>query len=169
MRGQAEFGPRALGNRSILADPRSPDMKARINAIVKGREAYRPFAPVIPQEKVADWFEQVQPSPYMSFTLPWKADKAPHVPAVVHDDNTGRLQTLSPDTTPWLYQLTLAFEQLTDVPVLLNTSFNVMGKPIVHSITDALAVLMTTGLDAVLIDDVLITPVESSYNVGDGN
>ncbi|WP_257326814.1 carbamoyltransferase family protein [Pseudoalteromonas rhizosphaerae] len=156
MRGAAEFGPRALGNRSILADPRSPDMKNRINAIVKGREAYRPFAPVISAEKTPEWFENAQPSPYMSFTLKWKTEKLSLVPAVVHQDHTGRLQTLTEHTTPWLKALVDAFEELTHVPILLNTSFNVMGKPIVHTINDALAVLSTTGLDAVLIDNVLI-------------
>ncbi|NLU96904.1 carbamoyl transferase [Marinomonas sp. UCMA 3892] len=156
MRGAAEFGPRALGNRSILADPRSPDMKNRINAIVKGREAYRPFAPIISVEKAPEWFENAQSSPYMSFTLKWKTDKLSLVPAVVHQDHTGRLQTLTEHTTPWLKALVDAFEELTHVPILLNTSFNVMGKPIVHTINDALAVLSTTGLDAVLIDNILI-------------
>jgi carbamoyltransferase len=156
MRGPAEFGPRALGNRSILADPRSPDMKARINAIVKGREAYRPFAPVIVEDKVAQWFETAQPSPYMSFTLKWKAEKLSSVPAVVHKDNTGRLQTLTEKTNPWFKSLLDAFEEQTGMPILLNTSFNVMGKPIVHTVNDAIAVLLTTGLDAVLIDNVLI-------------
>lgn len=156
MRGAAEFGPRALGNRSILADPRNPDMKSKINEIVKGRESYRPFAPIISEEKVSDWFENAQPSPYMSFTLKWKVEKRSLVPAVVHQDNTGRLQTLSEDTTPWLKGLVDAFEELTDVPILLNTSFNVMGKPIIHTVNDALAVLLTTGLDAVLINNVLI-------------
>lgn len=157
MRGAAEFGPRALGNRSILADPRHPEMKAKINAIVKGREAYRPFAPVIPEQCVADWFETPQHSAYMSFALAWKASQREKVPAVVHEDGTGRLQTLTDATAPWLKALVECFAEMTDVPVLLNTSFNVMGKPIVHSVNDALSVLMTTGLDAVLIEDTLVS------------
>lgn len=156
MRGKAEFGPRALGNRSILADPGSPGMKDTINERVKGREAYRPFAPVVPESRVSDFFEHGQPSPYMSFTLPWKSSVTSQVPAVVHQDGTGRLQTVSKEMNPWMDKLLTGFEKLTGVPVVLNTSFNVMGKPIVHSVEDALAVLVTTGLDAVLIDNVLI-------------
>lgn len=156
MRGRAEFGPRALGNRSILADPRGPDMKDRINRDVKGRESYRPFAPVIAEETVSEWFERPQPSPYMSFTLPWREDRKDLVPAVVHEDGTGRLQTVSSKNAPWMYDLTRAFGALTGVPIVLNTSFNIMGKPIVHSVEDALALFMTSGLDAVLIDDLLL-------------
>jgi carbamoyltransferase len=159
MHDAAEFGPRALGNRSILADPRSPEMKVKINALVKGREAYRPFAPVIPLAQVSDWFEQSQPSPYMSFTLRWKTHKKSQVPAVVHEDGTGRLQTVNDETAPWLNGVVNHFAAITGVPVLLNTSFNVMGKPIVHSVNDALSVFLTTGLDAVLIGRVLITKV----------
>lgn len=156
LRGRAEFGPRALGNRSILADPRDPGMKDRINRLVKGREPYRPFAPVVAEENVADWFERPQASPYMSFTLPWREQCRAKVPAVVHEDGTGRLQTVSAQHAPWMNDLVHALGTRTGVPVALNTSFNVMGKPIVHSVEDALAVFMTSGIDAVLIDDVLI-------------
>lgn len=156
MRGRAEFGPRALGNRSILADPRPCDMKDRINASVKGREAYRPFAPVVAEADVAEWFEHPQRSPYMSMTLPWRIEARARVPAVVHQDGTGRLQTVNPEDNPWMAGLLTAFGTRTGVPILLNTSFNVMGKPIVHSVEDAMAVLMTSGLDAVLIEDLLI-------------
>ena len=156
MRGRAEFGPRALGNRSILADPRSPEMKDRINRCVKGREPYRPFAPVIAENQVSEWFERPQPSPYMSVTLPWRAAGMARVPAVVHEDGTGRLQTVSPTNAAWMHDLTQAFGALTGVPIVLNTSFNIMGKPIIHSVEDALAVFATSGLDAVLIDDYLI-------------
>jgi len=156
MRGAAEFGPRALGHRSILADPRPGDMKDRLNQRVKGREPYRPFAPVVPADRVGDWFERAQPSPYMSFTLPWKSGVRDRVPAVVHADGTGRLQTVDAATNPWMSGLLAAFEAQTGVPIVLNTSFNVMGKPIVHSVQDAMAVLATTGLDAVLLEDVLI-------------
>ena len=156
MRGRAEFGPRALGNRSILADPRPAGMKDRINLSVKGREPYRPFAPVVPADEVDQWFHRAQPSPYMSFTLPWRSEAISRVPAVVHEDGTGRLQTVAPDTAPWMADLVHQFGQITNTPILLNTSFNIMGKPIVNSVEDALGMLVTSGLDAVLIEDVLV-------------
>ncbi|MGC2857107.1 carbamoyltransferase [Novispirillum sp. DQ9] len=156
LRGQAEFGPRALGNRSILADPRPAEMKDRINSAVKGRESYRPFAPVVPEGRVGDWFADPQPSPYMSFTKRWHGAAAARVPAVVHADGTGRLQTVSPAGNAWLHDVVEHFGAATGVPVILNTSFNIMGKPIVHSCEDALAVLLTSGLDGVLIEDTLI-------------
>jgi carbamoyltransferase len=156
MKGSAEFGPRALGHRSILADPRPGEMKDRLNQRVKGREPYRPFAPIVPADRVDAWFERAQPSPYMSFTLPWRAEARSRVPAVVHADGTGRLQTVDARSNPWMSALLSAFEAETGVPIVLNTSFNVMGKPIVHSVQDAMAVLATTGLDGVLLEDVLI-------------
>jgi carbamoyltransferase len=156
MRGPAEFGPRALGHRSILADPRPRDMKDRLNQRVKSREPYRPFAPMVPADRVEAWFERAQPSPYMSFTLPWKNEARARVPAVVHADGTGRLQTVEVRSDPWMSGLLSAFEAETGVPIILNTSFNVMGKPIVHSVQDAMAVLATTGLDGVLLEDVLV-------------
>ncbi len=156
MRERAEFGPRSLGNRAILADPRDPAMKDRINRAVKGREPYRPFAPVIAEADVDAWFERVQSSPYMSFTLPWRPQRRSLVPAVVHEDGTGRLQTVSPGSAPWMHALTQEFGKLTGVPIVLNTSFNIMGKPIVHSVEDAVSVFMTTGLDALLVGDLLI-------------
>jgi carbamoyltransferase len=156
MRGRAEFGPRALGNRSILADPRPDGMKDRLNREVKGREAYRPFAPVVRTSDAGDWFEDPQPSPYMSFTKRFQAGRARRVPAVVHADGTGRLQTVDDATRPWLNGLIGDLERETGVPMLLNTSLNVMGKPIAHLATDALTILATTGLDALLVDEVLI-------------
>ncbi len=156
MRGRAEFGPRALGHRSILADPRHADMKDRINLTVKGREPYRPFAPIVPLDRADEWFEGAQPSPYMSFTLPWRKGQCERVPAVVHEDGTGRLQTVTSASDPWVHELVESFGQRTGVPIVLNTSFNVMGKPIIHSVEDAMAVFMTSGLDAVLVEDVLI-------------
>lgn len=156
MRGRAEFGPRALGNRSILADPRAADMKQRMNEIVKGREGYRPFAPVIPAEETEKWFETSQACPYMSYTLPWRDDVKHLVPAVVHYDGTGRLQTVDETNYPWLHRLTRSFEKITGIPVLLNTSFNIMGKPIIHSVNDAISILHMTGLNAVLIENVYI-------------
>lgn len=152
-RGAAEFGPRALGHRSILADPRSESMKDTINQKVKGREPYRPFAPMIMEEHQHEWFECTSRSPFMAFALPFRTEKAHLIPAVVHADQTGRLQTVSKEGEPWLYELLKEFYVLTGVPILLNTSFNVMGKPIVHSVQDAVAVFGTTGLDGLLLED----------------
>lgn len=156
MRGRAEFGPRALGNRSILADPRPHDMKQRLNCEVKGREPYRPFAPVVAREAMDEWFEAAQPSPYMSLAQRWRRERAELVPAVVHEDGTGRVQTLGEESNPWLASLLRSFGAITSVPVLLNTSLNVMGKPIAHSVADAMAILSTTGLDALVIEDALV-------------
>ncbi|MEI2385272.1 carbamoyltransferase C-terminal domain-containing protein [Breoghania sp. JC706] len=156
MRGAAEFGPRALGHRSILADPTYPGIKDRINAEIKGREPYRPLAPVVPEAEVGDWFERPQPSPYMSVTLPWRNAVRDLVPSVVHADGTGRLQTVSPETQPWMSGLLEALRRTSGAPVALNTSLNVMGKPIAHSVEDALAILATTGLDGVLCEDFLV-------------
>lgn len=153
---RAEFGPRALGNRSILADPRSPAIKDRINATVKFREEFRPFAPAILDEFGADYFHDYHPSPYMERTLRFRDRAAAQVPGVVHADGTGRLQTVRQQWNPHFHALVSEFYRLTDVPLVLNTSFNVMGKPIAHSVEDALAVFFTSGLDALFIGDVLI-------------
>lgn len=156
MQGAAEFGPRALGNRSILADPRGAKTKDYINNEIKGRESYRPFAPIVFEHQVADYFQKAHRSPYMSFTLPWKSVMRTIVPAVVHEDGTGRLQTINERENPWMSELLTEFGELTGVPVLLNTSFNVMGKPIVNSLDDALVVLLNSGLDAILYDTILV-------------
>lgn len=156
VQGRAEFGPRALGNRSILADPRSAEMKDTVNARVKFREGFRPFAPSILHESGPEWFEDYQYSPYMERTLVWKPEVRDRVPAVVHADGTGRLQSVTAELNPRYHALISAFGERTGVPVLLNTSFNVMGKPIVHGVTDALSVFFTSGLDALVIGDHLI-------------
>lgn len=156
MRGGAEFGPRSLGSRSILADPRDIKTKHFINNEIKGRESYRPFAPIIFEKDMDKFFEKCQKSPYMSFTLPWKLAAREIAPAVVHADGTGRLQTITEVQNPWLCALLTEFNMLSGVPILLNTSFNVMGKPIVNSLEDALVVLATTGLDAILYENMLI-------------
>jgi carbamoyltransferase len=153
VQGRAEFGPRALGNRSILADPRPADAKDIINAKVKYREAFRPFAPSILADRAAEWFDNVQASPFMERTLAWKESVRDKVPAVVHADGTGRLQTVTPTLNPRYHALITEFDRLTGVPVLLNTSFNVMGKPILHSAEDAILMFYTTGLDVLVIDD----------------
>lgn len=156
-RGRAEFGPRALGNRSILADPARAGMKEHINAVIKGREAYRPFAPVVRARNAADWFTSGHASPYMSKTLSWRQERQEQVQAVVHADGSGRAQTVTPEMYPWMSDLLDETERRTGQAVLLNTSFNIMGKPIIGTVEDALAVLSTTGLDAVLAGDLLVS------------
>jgi carbamoyltransferase len=155
-RGAAEFGPRALGNRSILADPRDPQMMHKVNENVKFREEFRPFAPAILEEFGPEWFEDFQPSPYMDRTLHFRPGMRHRVPAVVHVDGTGRLQSVSRNGAPDFYRLIDAFHRRTGIPMLLNTSFNVMGKPIIHSVQDAVSVFYTTGLDVLVVEDVVI-------------
>lgn len=154
--GRAEFGPRALGNRSILADPRPADAKDKINAKVKYREAFRPFAPSILHEYGHEWFEEYQESPYMERTLKWKPEVRDKVPAVVHADFSGRLQSVKREWNERYYDLIKAFYELSGVPIVLNTSFNIMGKPILHTAEDAIQMLHTTGLDAVIVGDWLV-------------
>ncbi len=149
--GRAEFGPRALGNRSILADPRAPHMKQRINDLVKFRELYRPLAPSILHEFGPEYFEDYQESPYMERALVFRPEVRDRVPAVVHVDGTGRLQTVKETWNPLFHALIRAFHRRTGIPLLLNTSFNVMGKPIIHSAEDAMTVFYTTGLDRLVI------------------
>jgi carbamoyltransferase len=153
VQGRAEFGPRALGNRSILADARRADVKDQINGRVKFREEFRPFAPSILAEHGPDWFEDYQDAPYMERTLRFRPEAAARVPGVVHVNGTGRLQTVRREWNERFHALVAEFHALTGVPLVLNTSFNVMGKPIAHSVEDALAVLHTTGLDAVALED----------------
>lgn len=155
MQGRAEFGPRALGNRSILADPRNPEIKTLLNTKIKNRETFRPFAPSILHEYGHEYFENYQESPYMERTFRFKKDVIDKVPGVVHVDGTGRLQTVKRMWNEKFYDLIASFNQLTGIPMVLNTSFNVMGKPIIHSVEDAIAVFFTTGLDALVIGDQL--------------
>jgi carbamoyltransferase len=156
VQGPAEFGPRALGNRSILADPRPPDMKDKINSLVKFREEFRPFAPSILDEFGEEYFENYQVSPYMERTLKFKESAKKKVPAIVHVNATGRLQSVRREWNPRYYDLIKSFFELTGVPMLLNTSFNIMGKPIIHSVEDAIGLFYTTGLDALILEDYLI-------------
>jgi len=161
VQGQAEFGPRALGNRSILADPRDPEMKDKINSQVKFREEFRPFAPSILHEHGDDYFENYQESPYMERTLNFQKSVRNKVPAVVHEDGTGRLQTVKKEWNKDYHALINEFYKITGVPLLLNTSFNIMGKPIIHSVEDAIAVFYTTGLDALVIGNYIIQKEDS--------
>ena len=157
VQGRAEFGPRALGNRSILADPRPEDAKDILNAKVKYREGFRPFAPAILAEAGPDWFEDYADSPYMERTLVWREAVRSRVPAVVHADGTGRLQSVTAERNPAFAALIAAFAERTGVPILLNTSFNVMGRPILHGAEDAIVMFCTTGLDAVVVEDWIVT------------
>lgn len=156
IQGRAEFGPRALGNRSILADPRKKQTKDNINQNIKFRENFRPFAPSILHEYADTYFESYHESPYMDKTLTIKPSMRQKIEAVCHVDGTGRLQTIKQEWNPLFYQLIDCFYQQTQIPVLLNTSFNVMGKPLVHSLDDALSVFLTTGLDVLVLNDYLI-------------
>ncbi|MGD8329105.1 MAG: carbamoyltransferase C-terminal domain-containing protein [Acidobacteriota bacterium] len=157
--GRSELGPRALGSRSIICDPRPADAKERLNARVKRREMFRPFAPFLPLEDVAEWFElgSAPPeAPFMLRVLPFKPDKAELVPAVVHADGTGRVQTVTRDNGLF-YDLAVEFKRRTGIPVLLNTSFNVAGEPIVETPADALWTLLEVDLDFCVLGDTLVT------------
>jgi carbamoyltransferase len=161
--GRMEMGPRALGNRSILADPRSDDMKDMLNARVKFRESFRPFAPSVLKEKSGEWFETDYPSPYMIMVYDVLHDKRPLVPAITHVDGTGRVQTVNRKHNPKFHRLIEEFERLTGVPMVLNTSFNIRGQPIVHSPEQAIECFLTTGMDALFLEDfVLVKRTESA-------
>lgn len=144
--GRMEFGPRALGNRSILADPRRAEMKDVLNERIKKREPFRPFAPAILAEHVGDYFEQTQPSPAMLMVCEVKADRRNEIPAVTHVDGSGRLQTVTRETNPRFYNLIHALYRLTGVPVVLNTSFN-ENEPIVCTPRDAINCFLHTRID----------------------
>ena len=166
-RGGSELGPRALGQRSILADPRSPDTKDRLNQRVKGREPFRPFAPVVPLEDAPSWFRGPGPfdSPFMLRSCAWQEAQINRVPGVVHVDGTGRLQTVEAGHDLALWSLLQAFGELTGTPVLLNTSFNLAGDPIVETPLDALWCLLASGLDGCVIEDFVVTRRESATDL----
>lgn len=148
--GRMEFGPRALGNRSILADPRDLAMRDRLNATVKHREAFRPFAPVVPDEVAAEWFDLDGPSATMGRVV--QARQPDRMPAAVHVDGSARVQTLTREVHPRLHAVLHAFGDLTGVPVLVNTSFNVAGEPIVCTPEDAVRCFRGTALDALVVE-----------------
>jgi len=168
--GPSELGPRALGQRSILCDPRQADAKEKLNARVKHREAFRPFAPVILIEEVDNWFEVdgVDPSsPFMLRVMRFREDKRDLVPAVVHVDGTGRVQTVSRNVNGSYYDLVSEFGKRTGVPILLNTSLNVMGEPIVETPEDALWCLLLTQLDACIFDGAVVTKKPGYQSLAD--
>jgi len=160
--GRSEVGPRALGNRSILADPRPAGMKDRINAKVKHREPFRPFAPIVRQHRQGEFFTTDVPAPYMLLVPAVRPDKREVIAAVTHVDGSARLQTVLPELSPKLDLLLAAFERRTGIPLLLNTSFNDNNEPIVETPADAMRCFLNTGLDLLVLGDVLISKVSAS-------
>ena len=154
--GRSELGPRALGNRSILADPRDEAMKDRINARVKHREPFRPFAPAILQERAAEFFEIEQIDPFMTMAPRVRPDKAALIPAGIHVDGTARIQTVDRSTNPRFYGVIEKFAELTGVPVVLNTSFN-LQEPIVQSPENAISCYLRTQMDVLVLGDFYVT------------
>jgi carbamoyltransferase len=179
MAGRMEFGPRALGARSILGDPRRPETQSTMNLKIKYRESFRPFAPAVLAERAADYFELEKESPYMLLVAPVRESRREpglggtecgdgddmlavinrprsDIPAVTHVDYSARVQTVSADDKPDFYRLIKEFEQLTGCPVVVNTSFNVRGEPIVCSPQDAYRCFMRTGMDLLVMEDCLL-------------
>ncbi|PWQ96366.1 carbamoyltransferase family protein [Leucothrix arctica] len=174
--GRMEFGPRALGGRSIIGDARSQKMQSVMNLKIKYRESFRPFAPIIKHDKVSEWFQHEGPSPYMLIVAPVLEEKRKlmsdadndlfgidklkvprsEIPAVTHVDYSARLQTVHPETNPRFYKLLNAFEEKTECPLLVNTSFNVRGEPIVNTPEDAYRCFMRTEMDFLVLENVLI-------------
>lgn len=155
--GQLEMGPRALGNRSILADPREEASRDRVNNYVKHREAWRPFAPSILEERADEYLVNAEPAPFMIKTFDVKSSKRNEIEAVIHpEDDTTRPQTVRKDQNPRYYQLLRAFEDITGVPVLLNTSFNDHGEPIVNRPNEAIKDFFSMGLDTLVLGDYVV-------------
>jgi carbamoyltransferase len=157
-RGRMEFGPRALGNRSIIADPGHPEMRDRINAMVKKREAFRPFAPAVALEEVHRWFD-VSPGtllPYMIAVVDVREEWRAALPAITHVNGSARVQTVSANDNPDFHQLLGAVRATTGRAMVLNTSFNVKGQPIVNTPAEAIATFLGTGIDALFLENTLI-------------
>ena len=174
--GRAEFGPRALGHRSLLGDPRRPDMQTRMNTAIKFRESFRPFAPAVLEGRQSDYFDLTAASPYMLLVAPVRADRrgpsAPgeerlsglarlkalrgDLPAITHVDHSARVQTVSADRSPRFHAILRAFERRTGCPVLVNTSFNIRGEPVVHTPSEAYRCFMFTDMDVLVVEDCLL-------------
>ncbi|HOI51237.1 MAG TPA: carbamoyltransferase C-terminal domain-containing protein, partial [Azonexus sp.] len=185
--GRMEFGPRALGGRSIIGDPRSRNMQSVMNLKIKYRESFRPFAPSVRAEKVGEWFEQESASPYMLIVAPVREDKRiamtaeeeklfgidklnvprSQIPAVTHVDYSARIQTIHRQTNPRYYRLIEAFEAKTGCPVLINTSFNVRGEPIVCTPEDAYRCFMRTEMDTLVIENFVLAKSDQPAWEGD--
>jgi carbamoyltransferase len=153
--GRAEFGPRALGARSILANPGRADAKDLINSKIKRRESFRPFAPSILKEYVGDYFESTDLAPFMERVYPIKEDKRASIPAVTHADGSGRLQTVDKIISPRYYQLIDAFRRRSGIPILLNTSFN-ENEPIVNKPEEALDCFLRTDMDMLVMENIIV-------------
>jgi carbamoyltransferase len=154
--GRMEFGPRALGNRSILADPRDPEMTAKVNNAVKFREWWRPFAPSLKKEAAGEFLESATDSPFMILTAQVRAEKRGVIPAVTHVDGSARPQTVGKEVNPLYWRLIDEFGKRTGVPVIMNTSFNLRGEAIVHTPTDAVRTFFSSGMDALVIGGFLV-------------
>jgi carbamoyltransferase len=151
VQGSAEFGSQGLGNRSVLADPRPPDMKERVRTRVKGGEFFVPLSAAVLAEHGADYFHEYQPSPYMERALRVREEVKARVPAVVHEDGTARLHSVTEEVNPLFHRLLSRFHEKTGVPLVLSTSFSLGGQPLVHSVEDAIATFYTGGLDRLVI------------------
>ena len=156
VQGRMEFGPRALGSRSILADPRDPEMTAKVNNAVKFREWWRPFAPSMLSENAGEYIESATDSPFMILTAQVRPEKRKVIPAVTHVDGSARPQTVERDVNPLYWRLIHEFGQRTGVPVVMNTSFNLRGEPIVSSPTDAIRTFYSSGMDALVIGNFVV-------------
>ncbi len=154
--GRMEFGPRALGSRSILADPRDPEMNAKVNKAVKFREWWRPFAPSLKKEAAREFLESATDSPFMILTAQVRPEKRSVIPSVTHVDGSARPQTVERESNPLYWRLIDEFEKRTGVPVVLNTSFNLRGEAIVHTPTDAIRTFFSSGMDALVIGSFLV-------------
>lgn len=154
--GRMEFGPRALGNRSILADPRDPEMNAKVNNAVKFREWWRPFAPSLKKEAAGEYLESATDSPFMILTAQVKREKRSVIPAVTHVDGSARPQTVEKEINPLYWRLIDEFGKRTGVPVVMNTSFNLRGEAIVHTPTDAIRTFYSSGMDALVIGSFVV-------------
>ena len=154
--GRMEFGPRALGSRSILADPRDPEMNAKVNNAVKFREWWRPFAPSMLAEVAGEYLASAPDSPFMILALPVRPEKHGVIPAVTHVDGTARPQTVEQQVNPLYWRLIKEFGNRSGVPVVMNTSFNLRGEPIVNSPTDAVRTFFSSGMDALVIGPFLV-------------
>jgi carbamoyltransferase len=164
--GRSEWGPRALGNRSILADPTRANMKDVINAKIKRREGFRPFAPTILQPAVSTYFEQDVFSPFMMHVVKLRPEWRERLPAITHVDGTGRLQSIARDTNPLYYDLIHSFGELSGIPIVLNTSFN-ENEPIVDTPEQAMSCFLRTGLDAICLGRYLVVKGEHAKLLSD--
>lgn len=162
--GRMEWGPRALGNRSILADARNPENQSRVNLKIKFRESFRPFAPAVLMERSAEYFDLDRPSPYMLLTAQVREEKR-HIPSVTHVDGSARLQTVAREENPMFYDLIREFERQTGCPVLINTSFNVRGEPIVCTPHDAFKCFMRTDMDFLVMGSAVLDKKKMSADV----